>query len=1111
MHLLNKLRHSVLLLLLSTVFVFAQETRSSLNGQILDSSKKPVKSAEITAVHTPTGTEYKSKTNEVGGFRIPNMNVGGPYKISVKATGYDEYTENDIELSLGSAYDFNVVLDNKVKQIEGVVITTAKSKAKTGAETGVNSSQLRSLPNVAGTLSDFVRVTPQVKTTDRQISIAGQNNRYNAIYVDGGVNNDVFGLSPSGTDGGQTGGSPFALEELDQLTVSIAPFDVKQSGFAGGAINATTKAGTNKFQGSTYYFYRNNQLSGKTANYLDGNRTELPDFSAKRMGVSLGGPIVKNKLFFFTTYEKEDIRTPKPFSYGDFLDQANVTRQDLDNLRAGVLSRYNYDIGNYDQAEDLLNADKLITRLDWNISDKNKLTLKYKFTQFDYQTDQVSSNTAINFASGSQTILNKTHYATLEWNSKISDRLSNSLIISGKSVEDDRDFTGTPFSRVSLQTLGGRSINFGSEAFSTANYLTQRVFSLNNNFEIDLNKHRVLIGTQHDYYQMNNLFIGNNFGTYTFNNQQNAGVVIASGLERFYQYYLLGNTTGNIPGQSFGYDPNYTFYNRSYAFNNPKGTGDDLLNDGASAKFDVYQMGYYVQDTWKPNKNLTLNLGLRVDIPFYEDTNVNNDYNNITAPLLEKARPGKEIPRTGDFINPVLHFSPRLGFIYNFNPKAEFKTTLRGGVGVFTSRVPLVWAGGAYNNTGANLNNVNQNNIGLNQFIGDVNNQYTINGQKFGGEVNVFVKDFKLPQRLKTSLGWDQKLPYGFSWTTDLSYDKVLNDVYYENINLAQPMGYYTGSDNRPRWNQGSLVDPRYGAIYLGSNTSRGYSYTISNTLSKKFDFGLFASFSYTYNDAKTVFDGTSSQNSSQWRNLETVNGKNAELPLYRSQFAIGNRLTALASYEFKWAKDAMKTTISLFYEGINGAPYSYIYGGIGGNLMNNDDSNDNALIYIPKDRNDINLVANYNGISADYQWQLLDKFISNDPYLSSRRGQYVERNSNRTPWSNVIDLRILQDFKVNLGNTKQNFQLSFDIFNLTNLLNKKWGLRYNNQNTNISFFSHRLIDLVGVTNNGDGTYTPTFGVNPDNLNTRSIDQYNNSGVSSSIWQMQLGIRYFFK
>lgn len=1112
-----KLAFSLLIVVILSTSTFAQVTRSGISGNITDSSGKPVANALVLATHEPTGSNYTAATDSEGNFQINNMRVGGPYTMRIN----DEILEQGIMLSLGQTYSFyGELTDKKTTQLADVTVQGVKNstfnKNRTGAENTVNREQLESLPNISGSIADFVRISPQVDVSDGadgfSISIAGQNNRYNAVYIDGGVNNDVFGLSGSGMDGGQTGGNPFAYEELDQLTVSVAPFDVKQSGFAGGAINAVTRSGTNNLQGSAYYFFRRNSLSGKQANYVEAERKELSDFSINKFGFSLAGPLVKNKLFFFATYEKEDNTIPNPFSFAEYRGQAGLSAADLAALKSGVLSTYGYDIGNYDDSKSTLEADKFITRLDWNINDRNKLSLKYKYLLFQNLESRVSTPTAINFDNGSEYFESKKHEIALEWNSSFG-KYSNNLLINGKIVRDDRDFLGDPFPTVGVATSTGNSITFGNEPFSTANNLSQDVITFLDYVEADFGKHKVTLGGQFDYYNMYNLFIGQNFGQYFFGNQINASTsaIFQTGLQRFLTY--LDTTSGNESPMYNGNNinlggTNYNFtdsYTRSYSLleNN---IGDDAT--GSAAEFKSYAISAFLQDEWNISTKFKLTAGVRFDIPMFENSRENPDFNSITLPRLIAA--GKDLngANIGNMIKSSVHISPRVGFNWKVDPQAEYKTQIRGGTGIFTSRMPMVWLGGAYNNTGTSLGQVTLNNLpnfnnasSANYFVDDPAAQYTNAGLKYTGQIDIFDPEIKLPQRWRNNLGWDQELPLGLVLTTDVLYDKVINDVYYQNVNLTNPIGRLTGTgDTRTIWNSTSLIDNNYTAIYYGSNTSEGYSYNIATSLSKKFKNG-FVSLSYSYGDSYGIFEGTSSQNSSQWRGIQTVNGANDPGNAARTSFSVGSRINSLVSYSFKYAGDKLKTTVALVYEGQQGTPYSFIYGG----TLHNDGAN-KPLIYVPKDASDIVLSNGYLGFSSAYQWNLLNNFIENDPYLRAHRGQYVERNSHRTPWTHIVDVRLLQDFALKLGNKEHNFQLSCDIVNFTNLLNKDWGRRYT-----ASFAGYNLLQVVSVNNNGNGTYTPVLGVNPDALNERSIRPLDNFGTDSSIWQIQLGIRYFFK
>lgn len=1120
---------TISLLLIGIFIAHAQVTRSAIQGRITDAKGNPITAAQVTLVHEPSGTVYTQETNENGFYIITNMRVGGPYTATVESPGFGTYQQTGLQFALGVTQTLNVKLREENIDLETIQVAVKKNNIfngkRTGAENTVNRDQLESLPNVSGSVADFVRLSPQVNIEDGPdgsfIRIAGQNNRYNSFYIDGGVNNDVFGLSGSGLDGGQTGGNPFAFEELDQITVSIAPYDVRQSGFAGGAINAVTRSGSNNTFGSLYYFFRRNQFAGQLANYNEAERKDLPDFKINKFGASVGGSIIKDKLFFFTTFEREDNEFPNPFTFAEYRNQNVISQNDLANLRTAVLNTFGYDIGNYDQSISTLIANKFVTRLDWNVSKNHQLSLRYKYTGFDNLEARFSTPTVINFDNGSEFFVSKSHSLALEWNAKLSSKISNQLLINAKRVQDDRDFIGDPFPAVTLQIPGG-SINFGSEPFSTANALNQTVISAINNMDIKLGKHLITVGGQFDYYDMYNLFIRQNFGAYTFGNQviTATGAIYANGFQRFMELMNfsgtlpnVGTTLRNQNNVNIG-GVNYNFvdaYNRSYSLLE-NAIGDDATN--SAAEFKSYISSFYAQDEFSIAPNFKLTGGIRLDLPYFEDSRENPDFNSVTLPRIYAAGYNLNGARVGRSINANLHISPRLGFNWNMFPEAEFKSQLRGGSGIFTSRMPLVWLGGLYNNTGTSIGAVNLPQLqntgnfpgGL-PFVADPNNQYILPGLQYTGQIDLFDPNMRLPQRWRTNLGFDQELPGGFVWTTDILYDKVINDVYYQNVNLAPSYGTLggplAGGDNRQLWNVNAVIDNNYGQIIFGSNTSEGYSYNFATTLTKKFRNGL-ASVSYSYGDSWGIFEGTSSQNNSQWAGIITVNGANNPGGAQRNAFSQGHRYTSLVSYSFKYLNDRLKTTISLFYEGQEGAPYSFVYSNAS-RLLN--DGSNRALIYIPKDRNDINLQNGYLGYSADYQWEVLNAFIESDSYLRRNRGKYAERNSHRMPWSHVVDLRILQDFNLRLGQKEHTFQFSFDIVNLTNLLNKNWGRRY----INSSFNGYGIIDVVNITNNNDGTYTPLFGVNPDLLNRQSIQQLDNIGTISSIWQLQFGIRYFFK
>ncbi|WP_435253849.1 TonB-dependent receptor [Tenacibaculum sp. A30] len=1038
-------------------------TTSSIGGKVTDPTGESLPGANVVAVHTPTGTKYGASTDFDGYFRITNMKSGGPYTVTISFVGLKNYEQSNVVLGLGESKRFTVVMVEDANTLEEVVITAQNNGVfgsdKNGSETTISQKQIQNLPSVSRGIADFVRLTPQAQITDDNvISIAGQNNRYNAIYIDGAVNNDVFGLAASGTNGGQTGVNPFSVDAIESFQVNVAPFDVKISGFSGGAISAITRSGTNEFEGSAYAFVRNESLAGKTPYAIsENNRKKLDEFTALTYGARVGGPIIKDKLFFFVNYERQDDETPQPYDIANYNGASSAA--DLENLSSFLQNTYGYNPGGYANNTDKLSSHKFIAKLDWNINDKHKLSLKHSYVNAEQVNASRSTNSTINFYNSAIFFPSETNSTSLEFNSRFNDKFSNNLVVGYTSVRDDRDPFGNPFPYVRIDD-GDGTIRLGSEQYSTANLLEQDILTITNNFEIFSGRHKFTIGTHNEFASAKNLFFANNFGYYEYDSVAD---------------FIAGGAPSN--------------YQRGYSLLAP-GVGDS--SSGAS-EFATSQLGFYIQDEVDITDNFKFSAGLRLDIPLWEDGVANDDFNTRTAALLGGRLQGA---RVGKKVNTKLYFSPRLGF--NWNVKGESKTQIRGGFGIFVSRLPLVWPGGTYNNNGITGGYYFTNN-GVASFNPDVNSQPVdaVPGSgQVGGNIDLFAPSFELPQVVKYNLAVDQKLPGGFILSVDALYNDNLKAIYYQNINLKNPTQTLTGTgDNRPLWNRSDRIDSTYDGIYLASNTNKGHSWNTSITLRKTPIYGFNGSVTYSYGDSKSIFEGTSSQNSSQWRNQLSVNGKNRS-ELARSQFAQGHRVLANVGYEYKWNEN-LKTAISFVYEGKQGSPFSYVYRE--GRDLLNDDSRDNALMYVPVDASDIVLVDGANGLTAAEQWEGLNNYIENDEYLRTRRGQYVERNAQFGPWSHVVDMKLIQDFSLNLGKKKHTLQATFDIFNFTNLLNKEWGTRKFVSN----FGEASILRTEGI----NGT-TPEFSFNPDATNIYSVDD---SGLNSSRWQMQVGLRYIFK
>ncbi|WGK65995.1 TonB-dependent receptor [Croceiramulus getboli] len=1087
-------------MMLLTAVSFAQGvTTSAINGRVLDNTENPLPGANIIAVHQPSGSTYGATTDFDGFYRISNMRVGGPYTITISYVGFDDFSASNVFLALGETKRISTTLGEAENALDEVVITAQRNTTfdanKTGTETTVTQRDIQTLPAVSRSIADFARITPQAQITEGNdgfsISLAGQNNRYNAIYIDGAVNNDVFGLAGSGTNGGQTGVNPFSVDAIETFQINLAPFDVKQSGFSGGSINAITRSGTNEFEGSAYYFLRNESFAGKTPPSLVGEgeeRQKLAEFSAETYGVRIGGPIIEDKLFFFVNYERQDEETPQPFNFSNYTGRSSLA--DIQNLSSFLQSEYGYNPGIFDSNTRTLESDKLTVKLDWNINENHTMSLRHGYVKGVNLEARSSGNRNIGFINGSEFFETTTNSTVLELNSRFGSKYANSFIVGFTTVRDDRDPFGSPFPTVDIQD-GNGTISFGSEPFSTANLLDQDVVNITNDFEIYSGRHTITLGANLEIAQVKNLFLPFNFGDYTFEDQFDGdGNLISSGLNQF------------LTNQAVD------FYQHGYALIGDGTVGDD---SAGAAEFTNAQFGVYVQDEVQVTETFRLTAGLRIDIPYWEDGDTNEYFNTQTIPTLEAAGKNLQGARVGQTIDPSIHLAPRLGF--NWDVNGNRTTQIRGGLGVFTSRLPLVWPGATYNNNGINGGFAASFNIPGDIFFNpDVQDQ-PVNVAPgsvppgtgpTGSQVDIIAKDFKLPQVAKFNLAIDQKLPvWGLIASADFLWTETITDVFYENLNVPAAIGNLNGADNRPFYTDsfGTQVDPGYGRIILLSNTGKGYGYNATFTLRKPFENGFQGQVSYSYGDSYKIFDGTSSQNSSQWRNLITRDGKNANPPLSRSDFSLGSRFTANVSYEYEW-NDNLKSTIGLFYEGVQGQPYSYTYRE--GRDLLDDDSRDNALLYVPASAAEITL----SGTPAEQaeQYALLERFIERDEYLSSIRGEYAERNATRGPWSHVVDLKFLQDISLNVGGKKNTLQASVDIFNFTNLLNKDWGKR--------NFIRSEVSPLTTVSGGPDPVFAVNRGViefdEAGNDIGQNIEEIDDFGLQSSRWQMQVGLRYIF-
>lgn len=1070
--------------------VQAQVTTSSMSGKVTDDKGEVLIGASVVAVHVPSGSEYGVITRIDGRYNINNMNPGGPYKIMVSYIGYKEFLAENVYLNLGDNFSLNPKLSEESLLIDEVLIKESKlvNSTRTGAETVIDNAKVNALPTVSRSLGDFTRFTPQAKVDNNgAISLAGQNNRMNSISIDGALNNDVFGLAASGTNGGQSGISPISIDAIESFKVVISPYEVSQSGFTGGGINAITRSGTNNLTGSAYLFTRNQNMAGKTPTDVEGAvRTKLADFTAKTYGVRLGGPIIKDKVFFFVNAEIQREERPRTFELATYTGASKGT--DIEALRKFVQETHKYDVGTYENIIAQVNSDKVSARIDWNINKTHKISASHRYTYGESISPSVSGSQSINFSNGGIFFPTKTNSSSIELKSIFSNTLSNSLLFGYTTVRDNRNPIGQNFPSVSIIDGTGR-INFGSEAFSTANQLDSDVLTFQNKLQYYTGKHNILAGIDGEFGSFYNLFIRQNFGVYQF-----------ASVADFY--------TGNP-----------TRYDRSYSL------VDNIIGDGsaAAAEFKSSRFGLFLSDKIDLNEKFSLTAGVRFDMNFFPSQPIVNDqaltyWNNAAKPVISQNY-DLQGAEAGKMPEGQVTISPRIGFNYDVN--GDKSLIIRGGTGIFFGRIPMVWPGGVYSNSGALIGGVGENRptagwANVPVFNPDVNKQYDAGffGRTIaipGGELNLIASDFKIPSILRSSIGLEKIFANGFKFTFEGMYTQNFNDLQYTNVNIQKPTLTTAGADKRLIYaptannplrldfdpNTNGIQNQYNNNVFLITNSDiNGKSWNVTAQVEKTFFDDLSTSIAYTFGESKILNEVSSSQNSSQWRFIESVNGRNAQELSY-SDFDLGHRFVGFASYGKSYFDNLGKTTLTFFYTGQSGNRFSYVYNRSIVNDWGRTEAND--LIFVPASKDQIVFT---NAATADAQWTALDKFISEDEYLSTRRGQYAERNGARAPFQHSIDFKIMQDVNIKVGGKTHTFQFTFDVFNFTNLLNPKWGRQFFVNNDNF-----RLMTFDNFKNAAAGDYTPTFTFTTPTSTPWTISD---GAFNSSRWSGQLGLRYIF-
>ncbi len=1067
----------------------AQITTSGVSG-VVTANGENVIGATVTATHLPTGAVYRSVTNVAGRFTIQGMRAGGPYKVEISYVGYKPKEINNVTLKLGEMADLSSQLEEDAQALGDVVVTgkLGLNASKTGAAASYSAKDIADMPSISHSIGDITRLNPLVSVSQSgAMSFAGINNRYNSFQIDGAVNNDVFGLTANGQNGGQAGTQPISTETIDQLQVSVAPFDVRQSGFTGGSINAITKSGTNEFHGSVYGNWLNKDLIGSKYTLRNGKDSQkYNDETDYRYGVTFGGPIIKDKLFFFANYEKSNKEYPNNYGYGSTASKLGEEGFKIADQVLDILKEKGYPETSYNNPKNYTKSDKAGIKLDWNINDKHKATFGWRMVN----AKQLNSNSTAAYLNASNyqyDFISKANTFTAELNSNFNEKMNNQFQASYVRVRDHREPYGIA-PMIQISNVGDGTLSLGTERSSTANALNQDVVSFTDNFNLYLGNHTLTFGTHGEYYKFKNLFIQDNYGTYYFDN--------------FDDFKMFAN--GQTTAASTDKDGKTTYYNTlkryRYSTANVSVTGDPRW----AAGFSAGQIGFYAQDKFNVTKNLELTYGLRMDVPLFFDTPTENADFNASA-----AKQGWNVV-TNHKLSSTPLWSPRVGF--RWNVEKEHDVVLRGGAGIFTGRIPFVWLSNNFANTGVQTSVYDvKATSGMKegeQNTGDLSNVTLITDPykqnentdklKASGSqtVNVFADDFKFTQNLRLDLALDFTLA-GIDFTLEGVYSKNLNDIYYKDLTrvaAGKSLGQTFESlsfDNRPMFKKISdASDPnlsKFGNVYMLDNTSKGYSYNLSLSAVKHFDFGLDVAASYTYSRSKSVNCGTSSVAQSNFNyNYTYQNPNDPELGF--TAFNVPHQIKVSAFYHKDYAKH-WNTTVGLIYTGNSGSPYSIYYNGD----LNGDGSNGNDLMFIPTDAqiDKMQFLANKD-YTSEQQKQNFKAWIAGDSYLSKHRGEYYQRYADNEPFESHFDFHLAQTYKFKVGSQVHSVELSFDVLNIGNMFNKKWG-RYTSTG-GATYYSP-------VTYKGNGQFQ--F-LHSDNYDMRSYDDY------YSRWRGQIGLKYTF-
>ncbi|SNU12364.1 Outer membrane receptor proteins, mostly Fe transport [Prevotellaceae bacterium KH2P17] len=1104
----------VTMLMLFAAGLQAQITTSAMSGKVtLDNAGgEEVVGATIQVVHEPSGTRYMAVSNVDGRFNIQGMRPGGPYSVTVSYIGYQTKTMKDVTLQLGETYNLNLWLSEDATQLSEVVVSAKASKfaaEKTGATTNISNVQIQGMPTATRSITDIARLSPYANG----MSFAGGDGRSTNFTLDGANMNNNFGLTSSLPGGG----SPISLDAIDEIQVVVSPFDVRQSNFIGGGINAVTKSGTNTFRGTAYIYHNNENMHGNRVDHADlGERGTVRNTT---YGFTLGGPIIKDKLFFFGNLEYSKVpsianrwrASEDGIAHGnDYISRTSIA--DMQRVQQFMRDHYGYDTGSYNSFpadEDNL---KVLARVDWNITDAHHLAVRLNHTK-NTAWNAVNGNSSdtgyrlrgmdrmsqysMAFANSMYSMDNKITTVSADLNSRFGSKFANQLLFTYSNIEDVRGSNSSDFPFIDIMNgyetgtfqsfrngnniavdYGGYNIkqtlepymSLGYELFTYNNKVQNKVTTITDNFTWYAGNHKVTAGFNFEHQLANNAYMRGGTGYYRYRSVDD----------------LINGAAPEAVCMDYGYNGQ----------NNPN----------VQVQFNQY--GLYLQDEWNVNNKLKLTGGIRFDnITFNNDDIMTN--NAISA--LDFG--GRHID-TGKWPKTNIQVSPRVGFSWDVFGNNSLK--VRGGTGLFAGRLPLVFFTNMPTNSGMIQNRV----FAVTRYEGDNKGVATYSDprlEKFKGGIvtdrNEIIahlgtpttitpeqgvlpstlagvdRNFKMPQVWKSSVAVDYVIPVSFPWTAtaEFTYTKKINDVLLENYNI-------NGSD-RANWSRLSGADDRM--LYPSSmryynnisdacvltNTHKGYGYTFNLTTNLEPIEDLHIMAAYTHTVMKEISGMPGSNASSAWSGLYTVDGPNYG-KVQNSAYVIPDRI--IASIDYTWQKH---DHFSLFYQGYSPAGYSYFYkGDINGDGISND------LMYIPANDDEIQF-------TKESDRELFWNYVNQDKYLKNHKGEYAEAYSARAPWVHRFDFRWAHDFTLNIGSTHHKLELSANIENIGNLFNSKWGVTKNMSNS----FNGQILSIDKVQNG-----VPYFSMAKDANGMAPTETWSFNRNYNECWKLQIGVKYYF-